>query len=338
MNNLVLYSVLKTSKKSKDAGPKAKTDINYFLKEQGYQVIDMDLPVSHFDKVMYRLFKLPKFLKHQKVDNIIFQYPIYSLFLTKQIITRIRKNTRAKLIFMVHDVETLRVYLGDKNFEKGELEIFNAVDALIVHNEAMKDWLQQKGVTTPMIVLGVFDYFNPQPIQPIKEFNQSVCFAGNLQKAEFLTKLNFKNTKMAVYGPNQKEKYPNCIDYQGAYLPDELPKYLNENFGLIWDGDTLDRCSGTFGEYMKYNNPHKTSLYLSSGIPVIIWKKAAMAEFVEKNQVGITVDNLNELDQILENMSEETYLTLKNNAMNLAEKLRNGEYIKNAIKQAITNK
>ena len=60
---------------------------------------------------------------------------------------------------------------------------------------------------------------------------------------------------------------------------------MDQNFGLVWDGTSLDGCNGRYGEYLKFNNPHKTSLYLSCGIPVIIWKEAALADFVEEHKV-----------------------------------------------------
>lgn len=61
---------------------------------------------------------------------------------------------------MVHDVETLRVYDGNKQFEKDEMEIFNSADGLIVHNSKMAEWLKQHGVTVPITILGIFDYRN----------------------------------------------------------------------------------------------------------------------------------------------------------------------------------
>ena len=44
---------------------------------------------------------------------------------------------------------------------------------------------------------------------------------------------------------------------------------------------------------------HKLSLYLAVGLPVIIWEKAAEAEFVLKENVGVTVKSLYELPQRL---------------------------------------
>ncbi|NRO11242.1 Beta-1,6-galactofuranosyltransferase WbbI [Lactobacillus helveticus] len=63
--------------------------------------------------------------------------------------------------------------------------------------------------------------------------------------------------------------------------------------------DPYARDGWNTGNYLRYNDPHKLSLYLASGIPVIIWKKAAEAKFVEENKVGITVDSLEDYRRYL---------------------------------------
>lgn len=335
MENIVMYSVLEGNKKSKDAGPKAKRDINHFLAADGFKVWNLDLPISHLDKILFRYLKLPKLFKGNSPDNLVFQYPVYSLFLTQQIIQQVRRKTKANLIFMIHDVEALRVYVDDSKFAQAEIAIFNAVDVLIVHNQKMKAYLKKQGVKTKMVVLEIFDYYNPQSLQMSKEYNRSICFAGNLEKADFLEKVNFKQVKLNIYGPNPHPVYPEAVNYCGAYAPDELPTHLKENFGLIWDGDSLEQCQGVFGNYMRYNNPHKTSLYLSSGIPVIIWKQAALADFVQKYQVGLVVESLTEVDELLSELTVEEYYKLKENTLRLAERLRSGDFIKTAIAQAL---
>lgn len=47
--------------------------------------------------------------------------------------------------------------------------------------------------------------------------------------------------------------------------------------------------------------------------------------------IGIVVDSLNELDEVLPNVSSIDYSELVNNAKEVAEKLRSGFYIKTAI-------
>lgn len=93
---------------------------------------------------------------------------------------------------------------------------------------------------------------------------------------------------------------------------------------------------GLFGNYMRFNDPHKASLYLSSGIPVIIWKEAALAAFIEKNNIGLSVSDLNDMDEVLSELSPEKYQQMVMNAQLIAKKLRNGFYIHQAVQKLET--
>ncbi|KRM05653.1 hypothetical protein FC89_GL001357 [Liquorilactobacillus ghanensis DSM 18630] len=329
MKNVIMSSIV--NKNNKDAGPKAKNDIEKILVAEGFQPLNLELSRNKFKKLLYALVGLNKVFKGKEIDNLVFQYPIYSIFLTQRFIHAIRKYTHAKIYFIIHDIESLRAYKGNQNYQKKELAIFNSTDGMIVHNEAMHRWLTEQGVTVPMEELGIFDYLNPIPEQNQPSYDYSVCFAGNLKSAGFLQKLKLKQGRLDVFGPNQADEYPANVNYQGLYPADQLPKYLKTSFGLVWNGDLLTKCDGDFGEYMQYNMPHKTSLYLSSGIPVIVWKKAAAAKFIEDNQVGIAVDDLNDLEQLLTKIDHQQYETFKQNSLEISKLLRNGSFVKKAI-------
>ena len=105
---------------------------------------------------------------------------------------------------------------------------------------------------------------------------------------------------------------------------------------MVWDGDSIDTCSGNFGQYLKYNNPHKLSLYLSSGLPVVIWKQAAQAEFVKKHNVGICVENLKEAENIICNIKEQDYKILQDCVNKIKPLLCSGYFTNKAIKQALS--
>lgn len=320
--------------KKNNAGPKAKLDIENILSRRGFLKLNLNLNVkSKLLKIKYMLFTIPNIFRKSNYTEIIFQYPAYSSVLMNCFVKNIRKYTNAKLFFLVHDIESLRKFKDNSQFIKNELQILNNADGLIVHNQHMKNWLQQKGITTPMVNLQIFDYLNPQPLNDSFAYNQTICFAGNLRKSRFLKKLNWINHKLTVFGPNPLSNYPAAIDYQGQYSPEELPSHLKSNFGLVWDGDSLDTCNGSFGKYMQYNAPHKISLYLSSGIPVVIWEKAAMADFIKNNNVGLVINNLNDLEIQLSRLTDEEYSIIKQNAINVAEKLRVGYYTNKAIDQ-----
>ena len=104
------------------------------------------------------------------------------------------------------------------------------------------------------------------------------------------------------------------------------------DFGLVWDGESLDECSGIYGKYLLYNNPHKLSLYLSSGKPVIVWKQSALAPFVEENGLGVAVGSLAELENLDLRANYESY---KKNVMEMKKKLGSGYYLTQAIARVL---
>ena len=69
-------------------------------------------------------------------------------------------------------------------------------------------------------------------------------------------------------------------------------------------------------------------------MPVIIWKKAAMARFVEENHIGITVDSLEELPDVLNQISYEKYKKIARNTRKVSEKIRAGKYLQEALKES----
>lgn len=334
----ILVTVQEQTSQANTAGSKAKDDIITIAKDQGYQSIVIENLQGKKARLSY-LFKaisgqLKSFYKLDP-ELIVFQYSGYNRFMSYIALHELKKYNNCPFYLFVHDVKTLRTNETDKlnqgDFSKNEITLFNNFDGLIVHNEKMKKWLQDNGVKVPMISLEIFDYINLQPINEMQNFDKNVNFAGNLYKSVFLTKLNTK-TKFVVYGVNPL-KYGDSIDYRGSKTPEEIPAFLNEDFGLVWDGESLTECSGIDGNYMRYNNPHKTSLYLSSGIPIITWSQAAIADFIKQHNVGIVIDDLNQIDDVLADVTKDQYLGLKHSAENLATKLRDGFYTKMALRK-----
>lgn len=315
-----------------DAGPKAKRDIDYFLAQDGFKIIHQQLNnKSKLDKVKTAYWTIPHLFNNVgKFDELFFQYPTYSSYVMKKLVKKMRAKAK-KLFFIIHDVESLRLFQNDQEYWKGERALFNTTDGLIVHNTKMKQWLRENGVNVPMLELEIFDYKNPQPINQNNNYDKSICFAGNLSKSKFLEKIELEDGKLEIFGSHPSKNYKNGVYYKGQMTPDELPQKLVQSFGLVWDGASLSGCEGKFGNYMRYNNPHKVSLYLSSGQPVIIWNQAALAEFIVNNKLGIAVSSLENLDSILNNVSIEEYHEYKMNVLKMANKLRKGFFIKSAI-------
>lgn len=335
MNN---YIITVYGKEEFNAGPKATRDVENILMSSGtFKTVDFYFELnnsikSKIKKIKYRYWDIPRKLKELKANSVIIQYPVYSSIISDEIRKRISKST--KVYYFIHDIESLRLFKDSKSFKSEEIDRLNNSDGIISHNKKMTEWLLNNGINVPIVNLEIFDYLTNKTALEKKLYDKSVCFAGNLMKAKFLENIP-RNLKLNLYGPNPNEKYPENVSYKGIYKPEELPAYLEGNFGLIWDGASSDKCDGMYGEYMKYNNPHKVSLYIASGIPVIIWKKAALADFIEKNKLGIVVENLYEINGKLNEITEKDYEEYKKNAVMMGKKLRQGIFTKKAVEKMI---
>ncbi|MBQ1979529.1 MAG: galactofuranosyltransferase, partial [Alistipes sp.] len=191
---------------------------------------------------------------------------------------------------------------------------------------------------------GIFDYLsttNPQTAGEVKR-PYRLLYAGALapHKNAFLYKIgaHIHNYRFNLYGNGFKTEDATgseYFNYLGFVPSDELIATAQGDFGLVWDGHSLDGCEGDLGEYLKYNNPHKTSLYLRCGVPVILWRQAALADFVEEHGIGLVVDSLRELDERLAALTEEEYLAMRQKVATVSQRIAEGRYIQEAVKQGM---
>lgn len=137
-----------------------------------------------------------------------------------------------------------------------------------------------------------------------------IAFAGNLAKSTFLYHdLDKLGVNFWVYGINldRNKIRSKSVTYNGSFTSEEIPAKLEGSFDLIWDGDSIDTCSGAFGEYTRYNNPHKLSLYVSSCLSVIVWSQVAIADFVKEHDIGFCVDSLSDIHTVLASVTADAY-------------------------------
>ena len=235
MNNYLLSVYDKTEY---DAGPKAKRDISKILSEKlNFKNIEFYFSLnntisSKINKIKYLNWDIPRKLKNKKIDNIFIQYPIYSTVVTEKILSLL--DSHVKVYYIIHDLESLRLFKNDASYLVEEINRLNKADGLVSHNSTMTKWLRENGVKTKISNLEIFDYLTENVAPESNSYEKTLCYAGNLQKSDFLVNEFYP---IDVYGPNPKKKYPNTVSYKGVFAPEELPKHLKENFGLIWDGN-----------------------------------------------------------------------------------------------------
>lgn len=247
---------------------------------------------------------------------------------------RIPKGSAA----LIHDVNGLREQ--DARKAAREVAFLNRFGTVISHNARMTRWLTENGCTARIVELGLFDYLTDVPFCRPDEVTLSdpltVAFAGNLEKSAFLPKLiEIPGVEWRLFGAKDPNLMNPAAVYLGKFLPDTPPRALSEcGFGLVWDGDGIDGCTGPNGAYLGFNNPHKCSLYLAMGLPVIVWSQSALASWVLERGVGVAADSLRELETLRARVTPEAYRRMRENAQRAAAELRAGAFTKAALRAA----
>ena len=228
---------------------------------------------------------------------------------------------------MIHDLNDLRgmVYPEDIHIM---YPLFNAAETIIVHSDSMKDYLILKGVAAnKMRVLYTFDYLTDDIIVD-RTFSRTVAFAGNLSKSKFLQDITIKENdyQLYCYGANYDGCNPGIV-YKGKFSPNNVSK-IEGSWGLVWDGTSTQVCTGEFGDYLKYNSPHKVSLYIVAELPIIIWKEQALAKYITDRNIGIAISSIEEIPYKLSNITETMYQEMIKNIKSEAALLKTGSHLK----------
>lgn len=335
----MIYFLSERSTTGTNAGNKARTDIESILRKKNYIPIDGPESISklkHGNKIHF-FFKNRKFLKSltkiPKNKYLIIQYPFLISYKNKNewldcsfILKSLAKKN--KLILLVHDIDQLRFDKSRNNISDLKLASY-----IISHNKSMTDYLVKEGIEKRKIVdLKIFDYLTMEENIPNHSNDTALlCYAGNLKKSKFIYNLP-STCSINLYGNGYKGNQTD-LNYKGAFPSDKISSLIRGKYGLIWDGNQTNTCSGNIGNYLKYNNPHKLSMYLVANMPVIIWDQAAEATFVKENNLGITVSTLDEIPSKVNKIHEKDYLKMNDAVKKMKKKLENGYYTLHALNE-----
>ncbi len=322
-------------KENMNAGFKARKDVcDIIRKMDDVAKINVSFTTQDDKNRAYKLIKYfglyIKLLFLKKGSVIIVQYPCRQIARLLKVFEK-----KFRIVAIVHDIEGLRQQ--DSEQLNNDVAFFNLSHTVITHNKRMSDKLRQCGVSVPTLVeLNLFDYLCEE--RKSENDEKGVCFAGNIDKSVFLAKLPEEVAECGfnLYGLyKEKTVFPDGIRYIGAYDSSAIVEKLQGKFALVWDGESVDTCSGKMGEYTKFNNPHKLSLYVAAGIPVIVWQQAAIADFVSDNGIGVCVESLSEIPLILKGMNGRDYDSIKKKIKAVQKKVITGEFLNSALRTAL---
>ena len=343
------YTVSIEKSTEQNASSKARKDAETILLKNGYELISFDgehsaegnplKQVQLFFTTRKNWQKLEKQVEEGSL--VVIQYPHYPLktaYLMTRLLPGIQRRKQIRFAALVHDLNSLRGMYG-KPAVYSDTQFLPLFDRIICHNESMKEVLTGWGIPAKKLVsLEIFDYLTDEPATE-HHARDGIAVAGNLDPAKcgYIGKLVQAGERMLplhLYGKGLPEEFrKENVFPHGTFPADVLPGKLEGGFGLVWDGPEITSCTGEMGEYLRYNNPHKLSLYLVSGLPVIIWKEAAEAKFVEENGVGLAVSSLEEAEKLIDEISEEAYREMALRARKTGEGIRKGARLEAALQK-----
>lgn len=323
------------------SGFKAKTDNELILNGLGGGILGLQQThytnkCAQFAVGLTSALKAAASLRHG--DILVLQYPLKKYF---SFLCRAAHRRGAHVVTVIHDLGSMR---RRRLTPEKEISRLSNADYVIASNEVMRQWLNDHGIQRPTGALGLFDFISPARLPGKSKPAESpvVVYAGALgmRKNAFLLKMPEMAGQFTLRVFGNAEGLPGLnetksVDVRGFLAADKFVDTAPGDFGLVWDGDSLDSCTGSFGEYLRWNSPHKASFYLRAGMPLIVWSRSALAPLINELKAGIAVDSLNELPARLASMSADDYAAMSDAARHVACRLQNGGFFTEALKQAI---
>jgi len=317
---------------------KAKQDIDEVCRREGFtNLTRLNFGSGGVGRFLTKLVSVTSILLRLKRGDMLFlQYPMKKFYKMACVLARLKGG---RVVTVIHDLGAFRRHKLTADQENRRL---SKTDFLIVHNPTMRDYLLEHGFRGGIHSLQVFDYLSESrpasyatPHQPWR-----VIYAGNLGRwrNEFLYHMDgiVQGWTLDLYGKGFEEHANSCtqLSYHGFMASDDFIAGAEADFGLVWDGDSTAECTGDWGEYLRINNPHKTSFYLRAGIPVIVWSQGAMAPFVVGQGVGIAVDGLQQIGSRLSALTPADYAAMRRRAAEMSQRLNDGYHIKAGLQAA----
>ena len=337
-----------------NATNKPREDVEVILKREGVEPFHINT-VSGVQK--NKLMKWKQFIDYKKNtrtwdkalkefkegDIVFIQYPILNTAWDIKKVIKKYSEKGIKFVAIIHDMDSLRLTEADgkmryKRACDEDKNLLKEMSYIICHNASMKKVLVDLGNDPKKLIeLKLFDYlidFEPKKFKRTK--NDPFIIAGNLapHKSQYISYLKDLNVGFNLFGVGYTDEIGgDNIFYKGKFKPEELLNYLEGGFGLVWDGKSIDTIEGGFGNYLRYNNPYKVTLYLTAGIPVVVWKESALADYIVKNKLGFAVNNLHELEDIVNKTTDKEYDEISKNVKAISHKFINGDFLTEAIKK-----
>ena len=264
-------------------------------------------------------------------DVVIFQTPTWNgLEFEREFLSKL-KLLNVKIIVFVHDVIPL-MFKANEFLMQDYINLYNMADSIILPSEAMKEKLLQKGLNVKKIIFQrMWDHPHDLDLhEPI--FKKEIYFAGNLSRFPEL-KTWEGTVPLTVFSNEEQFSLSYQVHIAGWKTDEEMLLELSKGgFGLVW---TTHQNEEQNIDYYSMNVSYKLSTYLAAGIPVIIPATLSNSDFIVEQGLGFVVDNLEEANLLVEQLSEEDYFQMCSRVGYFSFLLSQGFFAKQFLLQAV---
>ncbi|MDF2809086.1 MAG: beta,6-galactofuranosyltransferase [Microvirga sp.] len=267
-------------------GAKAKLDVYRILSENGF--ISSNLKICEKVPQINRILELMRLLALPRTTDVVFQFPNYNRF---NKFASFLTSLRHRVLFVVHDVDSIRDVPNHQS-----LSILKRSHGCIVSGNLWRT-AEMQALDLRVQPLECWDYLTSAPATGEWSPAGKVLYAGSLSadKAAWLYD-DRRQLPLYLAGVNYDLSRKLEADVFLGPFSSDCPSFpADVSWGVVWDGDSPFELAGKAGHYQWFNQPHKFSMYIAIGLPIICCKAAAMAQVVEKYGVGLCVDSLDDV-------------------------------------------
>ena len=335
-----LYYIYRRPKLENDAGYKYREDVLTILSDSGADIIydDREMEASYIKRKTGTILFLFRCLRRLKRHSMVLTLFPASVTIHK-VLRPLCVLKRSGLVGIIMDINSLRFLSTDRRKEFRQLGLF---DSLIVQNRKQCDIIRESGYRKPISIQGILDFLGEPVVREENPEHHMICYGGALTREqsgfllEWQKQHNLQHLQIMIYGPRLEfDVEDDHFHYCGESSPEEIIHQLSGSYGLVWNGTSIDSLGGIKGGYYRVASPHKLSMYIMAGLPVIVHKDSAMADFVTDQHIGLTVDSLEDLEERISEVSDEQYREFVENVRKVGKRISKGYYLRTSLHELV---
>ena len=273
----------------------------------------------------------------QPGDLVVVQFPLFTTdSFTETFFDQLFHRQGVQKVAVIRDIPSWMNAVDSDGYDAQTdwwLTLLRRFDLLIVANEQEAAQLRRDGVNVPMISLVICDYLYQGPWRK-KQFRKELYYASG---RDILGLDYHAATPLNVYSAVASDAVQanGSTRWLGFQPSDAILASLSGGFGIVTANNIRESHDEAFKYYTQFNDPTKLSFYWAAGLPVVTTSRTPHAQLIKDRHLGLVVDDLNDIDRILSDMSSADYQAMVTAVAPWQRAVTTGFFIKRALMAAI---